>query len=141
MSAVFALLWALSVSLRTGQDFFTNGAWAFPDPATTKNYEAAWQQMRVGQYFLNSVFYSTVGTSGSCVTALLLMLLPELSYKAGCYIYFGFLFLMMWPGWVSLVPSYMWMRTLGLIDTYWVLFFGYWLGSLPFNCFLLINLF
>jgi len=142
LSAVFALVWALSVSLRTGQDFFTNGAWAFPNPVTTNNYEAAWQQMRVGQYFLNSVFYSSVGTLGAIlIAAALSYVIARVKFKAGRFIYFGFLFLMMWPGWVSLVPSYMWMRTLGLLDTYWVLFFGYWLGSLPFNCFLLINFF
>lgn len=142
LSAIFALTWALSVSLRTSQDFFTNGAWALPDPATTKNYEAAWQQMRVGQYFLNSVFYSSIGTLGAVlIAAALSYVIARVKFKAGRFIYFGFLFLMMWPGWVSLVPSYMWMRSLGLLDTYWVLFFGYWLGSLPFNCFLLINFF
>ncbi len=141
-SAIFALLWALSVSLRTSQDFFTNGAWALPNPLSPSNYESAWQQMRVGQYFLNSVFYSTVGTLGAVlIAAALSYVIARVKFKAGRVIYFGFLFLMMWPGWVSLVPSYMWMTQLGLVDTYWVLFLGYWLGSLPFNCFLLINFF
>ena len=142
LSAIFALGWALSVSLRTSQDFFTNGAWAFPNPLTANNFISAWQQMRVGQYFINSVFYSTVGTLGAVlIAAALSYVIARVKFKAGRIIYFGFLFLMMWPGWVSLVPGYMWMRTLGLLDTYWVLFFGYWLGSLPFNCFLLINFF
>ena len=142
LSAIFALLWAFSVSLRTGQDFFTNGAWALPNPVTIKNYVAAWQQMRVGQYFLNSVFYSVGGTLGAVlIAAALSYVLARVKFRGGRVIYYSFLFLMMWPSWVSLVPSYMWMRTLGLIDTYWVLFLGYWLGSLPFNCFLLINFF
>lgn len=141
-SAIIALIWALTVSLRTRQDFFTRGAWAIPNPPEINNYIAAWGQMRVGQYFLNSVLYSVVGTLGAIfLAAAISYVLARVKFKLGRVIYIFFLFLMMWPGWVSMAPSYMWMRKLGLIDTYWVLFLGYWLGGLPFNCFLLISFF
>lgn len=142
LSAIVAITWALTVSLRTSQDFFTRGAWALPIPPHVQNYISAWTQMRVGAYFLNSVFYSVVGTLGAILLAAMISyVIARVKFRFARAIYVFFLFLMMWPAWVSLVPSYMWMRTLGLIDTYWVLFLGYWLGSLPFNCFLLYNFF
>ena len=55
LSALLAILWALTVSLRTNQDFFTRGAFAIQIPPYIKNYFLAWTQMRVGRYFLNSV--------------------------------------------------------------------------------------
>lgn len=141
-TALIALVWAATISLRSRQDFFTRGAWAWPNPPQWSNYVLAWGQMRVGQYFLNSILYSVIGTVGAVVlAACIAYVLARVKFKAGRIIYVFFLFLMMWPGWVSLAPSYMWMRTLGLLDTYWVLLFGYWLGGLPFNCFLLINFF
>jgi len=141
-SAIAALFWAVTISLRTRQDFFTRGAWAIPIPPEISNYIAAWSQMRVGLYFINSVFYSVIGSVGAVLLAAAISyVLARVKFRLGRILYLFFLFLMMWPGWVSLAPNYMWMRTLGLIDTYWVLFFGYWLGSLPFNCFLLINFF
>ncbi|SMX53184.1 putative Binding-protein-dependent transport systems inner membrane component [Brevefilum fermentans] len=142
LSALLAILWALTVSLRTNQDFFTRGAFAIQIPPYIKNYFLAWTQMRVGRYFLNSVFYSVVGTLGAILLAAMISyVLSRVEFKMAKPIYVFFLFLMMWPGWVSLLPSYMWMRALGLIDTYLVLFLGYWLGSLPFNCFLLFSFF
>ncbi len=142
LSAIIALVWALTISLRTSQDFFTRGAWAWPIPPHYQNYISAWKQMRVGTYFLNSVFYSLVGTLGAVLlAAMIAYVIARVKFKMARPLYIFFLFLMMWPGWVSLVPSFMWMRTLHLIDTYWVLFLGYWLGSLPFNVFLLVNFF
>ncbi len=79
--------------------------------------------MRVGRYFLNSVFYSVVGTLGAILLAAMISyVLSRVEFKMAKPIYVFFLFLMMWPDWVSLLPSYMWMRALGLIDTYLVLF-------------------
>jgi N-acetylglucosamine transport system permease protein len=142
MSAIVALVWALTISLRTSQDFFTRGAWALPIPPYYQNYISAWNQMRVALYFFNSVFYSVVGTLGAVLlAAMIAYVIARVKFRLARPIYIFLLFLMMWPGWVSLVPSYMWMRTLHLIDTYWVIFLGYWLGSLPFNCFLLYNFF
>lgn len=142
LTAIIALLWAVTISLRTRQDFFTRGAWAMPIPPAFENYISAWSQMRVGSYFMNSVFYSVVGTLGAIlIAAAISYVLARVRFTVGRIIYIFFLFLMMWPGWVSLVPSYLWMDTLGLIDSIWVLLLGYWLGGLPFNCFLLINFF
>jgi N-acetylglucosamine transport system permease protein len=142
LSAVIAIFWGFTVSLRSARDFFSRGAFAIQIPPHIENYLSAWTQMRVGQYFLNSVFYSVVGTLGAVLLAAMISyVLARVEFKMSKPIYLFFLFLMMWPGWVSLLPTYMWMRTLGLIDTYLVLFLGYWLGALPFNCFLLFSFF
>jgi ABC-type glycerol-3-phosphate transport system permease component len=142
LSALFALGWALIMSLRSNRELFTYGAWAMPKVWSWQNYADAWRQMRVGAYFLNTVFYSTVGTLGAVLlAACTAYVLARVKFRGRTFIYYLFLISLMIPGYLAMVPRYFLMKDLGLVDSYTVIFLLAWTGGLSFNMFLLINFF
>lgn len=142
LSTVLALLWVLLMSLRPVQELFTYGAWALPKTWTLQNYVDAWREMRVGQYFFNTVLYSVVGTAGSVfLAACTAYILARVKFPGRNFIYYLFLVSLMIPGYLAMVPRYFLMKNLGLVDTYLVVFLIAWTGGLSFNLFLLINFF
>lgn len=74
------------------------------------------------QYFMNSVFYAVV------VLLFQAMVLPALSYALSCFKFFGrealfflILLLMLMPFQVTMAPSVLTMKTLGLLNTRWAI--------------------
>lgn len=142
LSTALALIWVLLMSLRPVQELFTYGAWALPKVWTLQNYVDAWREMRVGQYFFNTVLYSVVGTAGSVfLAACTAYILARVKFPGRNFIYYLFLISLMIPGYLAMVPRYFLMKNLGLVDTYLVVFLIAWTGGLSFNLFLLINFF
>lgn len=142
LSAAFALVWALMMSLRPNRELFTYGAWALPKEWAWQNYVDAWQQMRVGAYFLNTVIYSVVGTLGAVLLAACTSyVLARVKFRGRTFIYYLFLMSMMIPGYLAMVPRYFLLKGMGLVDRYPVIFLLAWTGGLSFNMFLLINFF
>ncbi len=142
LSAILTMLWALIMSLRPNRELFTYGAWALPKVWAWQNYIDAWQQMRVGRYFLNTVLYSGVGTIGAVlIAACTAYVVARVKFRGRTFIYYLFLVSLMIPGYLAMVPRYFLMKNLGLVDTYTVIFLLAWTGGLSFNMFLLINFF
>jgi len=142
LSTLFAMAWALIMSLRSNRELFTYGAWALPKIWSWQNYADAWRQMRVGAYFLNTVFYSSVGTLGAVLlAACTAYVLARVKFRGRTFIYYLFLISLMIPGYLAMVPRYFLMKSLGMVDTYLVIFLLAWTGGLSFNMFLLINFF
>lgn len=142
MSVLFALAWALIMSLRPNRELFTYGAWALPKVWAWQNYVDAWRQMRVGAYFLNTALYSVVGTLGAVLlAACTAYVLARIKFRGQTFIYYLFLVSLMIPAYLAMVPRYFLMKSLGLVDTYLVIFLLSWTSGLSFNMFLLINFF
>lgn len=142
LSTVLALVWVLLMSLRPVQELFTYGAWALPKVWTLRNYVDAWREMRVGQYFLNTVLYSVVGTTGSVfLAACTAYVLARVRFPGRNFIYYLFLVSLMIPGYLGMVPRYFLMKNFGLVDTYLVVFLISWTSGLAFSLFLLVNFF
>lgn len=142
LSTVFALAWALIMSLRPNRELFTYGAWALPKVWAWQNYVEAWQQMRVSAYFFNTALYSVVGTVGAVLLAgCTAYVLARIQFRGRTFIYYLYLISMMIPGYLAMVPRYFLMKRFGLVDTYSVIFLLYWTSGLSFNMFLLINFF
>lgn len=142
LTTILALVWALIMSLRTNQELFTYGAWALPKEWAWSNYIDAWREMRVGQYFFNTLLYSVVGTAGAVMlAACTAYVLARVKFPGRTFIYYLFLISLMIPGYMAMVPRYFLMKNFGLVDTYTVVFLLAWTGGLSFNLFLLINFF
>jgi N-acetylglucosamine transport system permease protein len=142
LTSVLALGWALLMSLRPNQELFTYGAWALPKVWAFKNYVDAWNEMRVGLYFLNTIAYSAIGTLGAVIiAACTAYVMARVKFPGRNVIYYVFLASLMIPGFLSMVPRYFLMKNIGLVDTYTVLFLLAWTSGLSFNLFLLINFF
>lgn len=122
---VLPLIWMVSTSLKFGVQATVDRGW-IPQNPTLDNYETilrAGGQTPVMRWFLNSIFVSVIGT-------FLVVLLTSLSAYAFARIDFRFknaLFTLMittllLPGVMFLVPQFLLVRDLGLINTLPALF-------------------
>jgi ABC-type glycerol-3-phosphate transport system permease component len=142
LSAIATLVWALIMSLRPNVELFTYGAFALPKVWAWKNYLDAVNEMRVGAYFLNTLFYSVGGTVGAVLlAACTAYVLARVKFPGRNILYYLFLVSMMIPGFLAMAPRYFLMKDFNLVDTYTVIFLLAWVGGLSFNMFLLINFF
>src|SRR5579862_7337770 len=106
--------------------------WAAPDPWIVGNYPQAWNAVRTA--LLNSVSLSIAST-------LLLVLFAAMAgyafarhrFPAKEVLYYSFLALMMIPSVLTLIPRYLLVKNLGLIDTPWVLILPWMAGEMAFG--------
>jgi multiple sugar transport system permease protein len=139
--ALFPFVWALSTSLKTPSQLLLFPPRFVPNPLAAENYLRAWQK-GMGQGFVNSIFVCTV-------SVLLTVVIGALAaYSIGRLRWPGrnlFLILiiapMMVPGLVLLVPTYIIMSRLQLLDTYLVLILLYTVRSLPLSVWIMRGFF
>lgn len=101
--------------------------WTIPFPPYLKGYLAAWNV--IWHYLLNSTIISSVSCliviALSCVTA---YVLARLKFPGRAFFYYAIITLLMIPPTVILIPQFILILQLGLLNTWW----GLW-G--PFACY------
>lgn len=106
--------------------------WSLPDPARWENYRDGWITMR--RYIFNSLLYSLASVVG-------VVLLSSLSgyvfarhhFPGKEIIYVVILALLMVPGILTLIPTFVLVRQLGLINTPWALILPWTAGGQIFG--------
>jgi ABC-type glycerol-3-phosphate transport system permease component len=140
-SALFPLLFMLQASFRTQLDW-ANAKIGLPTTFSLDAFGRAWVQASIGTYFINSVIV-TVGA------ATLSVLLATTSAFAFSTIRWRgrtltYLFVLAWiaiPPLLLMVPIYVEMVDLGLVNTYWSVILLYSALNLPFNMYLMTAFF
>ena len=136
-SALFPIYFMLSNAFRTQIDW-ANSKVGLPTVASLDAFRRAWTGASIDTYFRNSVV----------VTAATVLLSVALASTAGYSLSKlrwrlqrpTFFFLLAWmaiPPLLLMVPIYVEMVDLGLIDTYWSVVFLYTALNLPFNVYLM----
>lgn len=69
VSVLVPVLWVFSASVKQNAEFYTD-PWALPQGLYLENFARAWQQARMGAYFLNSVIVTALGLVILLVVAL-----------------------------------------------------------------------
>jgi ABC-type glycerol-3-phosphate transport system permease component len=140
-SAIFPIYFMLSNALRTESDW-QNSKLGLPTDFSFDAFSRAWVGAQIPTYFRNSAI----------VVASTVILTVVLATMAG-YAFsklrwrgrkFGFLFTLSWmaiPPLLLMVPIYIEMVNLGLIDTYFSVIFLYTALNLPFNVYLMTTFF
>ncbi len=138
--AVIALLpfgWMLTTSLKTTQEASTYPPTLLPAAPQWQNYADVFNAVPFLTFLRNTVLYSTLVTGGQllfCSTAAFAFARLKFPGRDGLFIlYLGTLMI---PLSVTLVPSFIMMKTLGWLDTVWVMTIPGMLGS-AFGTFLL----
>ena len=137
ITIIFPLVWVLYSSLKTNQEFFQD-VWALPAIPQFENYVRAWEKASIGQYFVNSAIITffvviIVGVMSSMCTYACTRLGLKLGgpvvtlFMAGLYI----------PTVLCLVPIYVCMKNLGLVNSKLGLTVLYIASNLPFSVFIL----
>jgi ABC-type glycerol-3-phosphate transport system permease component len=138
---VFPFLWALSTSLKTPDQLLVFPPRLLPSPMDPANYLRAWQK-GMGQGFVNSLFVCTLSVlSTIAVGALAAYAIGRLRWRGRNLFLLVIIAPMMVPGLVLLVPTYIIMSQLRLLDTYLVLILLYTVRSLPLSVWIMRGFF
>lgn len=138
---VYPMLWLISVSLKTSFEIFTN-PWLPPLKPQWQNFVDAWQRAEIGRCFFNSI----IVTSFSMFFILLIGAMA--AYALARFVFRGreivhtiFISGMMFPVFLGIVPLYLLLSKLNMLDNYFGLITAYVAFSLSFTVFVLTGFF
>lgn len=135
-AVVLPFIWMLSTSLKGQKEVFAYPPTWIPKEWRLQNYVDAWKGAMFGRYFFNSVFVALAVTVGQTITcAMAAYAFARMRFKGRELIFALFLSTTMISTQVTLVPSYLVLKTLGWLDSYQGLIVPF-LAS-PFGIFLL----
>ncbi|GAB2957691.1 carbohydrate ABC transporter permease [Micromonospora polyrhachis] len=136
------LLWTFLASFKSNTEIFLGSPFAIPDSFSFASYGRAWSEANVGRYFLNSVFVVTLGTAGTMLFgSMAAYVLSRYRFFGNRAIYYLFVSGLAFPVFLALVPLFLIVNNLGLLNTYTGLILVYIAYSLPFTVFFLAAFF
>ncbi|RAV16116.1 carbohydrate ABC transporter permease [Paenibacillus contaminans] len=125
LSALFPLLYIISLSFSSNHAILAGDVFLWPVGFSWDSYEALIKGTRVPSAFINSVIITVVGVALNMLFTILA------AYPLSKKIFIGrrfmtllIVFTMLFSG--GLIPSYLLVKSLGIIDSYWAL----WLPAL-----------
>jgi ABC-type glycerol-3-phosphate transport system permease component len=135
--ALAPYLFMVVTSLKTNQQF-ADSFWQISFPLHFENYSAAWNQ--IAPYLFNTAVVALT----SIVLILLIasisgFVLARYRFAGRSFIYGAVLVLMMVPGLANLIPLFIIMKDLGLLNTYVVLVVPYTAGGVVLGTILMRN--
>jgi multiple sugar transport system permease protein len=131
LSSLLPFVWALLTSLKMERQVYAFPPVIFPNPVTGYSYIQAINHGLLLALF-NSLFISLTTVVLVLVAGSLAAYpLARMTFRGSQVVLFLILVPMMIPGLVNLVPTYIIMAKLGLLDSYQGLILIYWVHSLP----------
>jgi multiple sugar transport system permease protein len=124
VAMAYPLAWMIAISLKTA------------DGLSLRYYGEVWQSGPFDRYFVNSFVVAAVVLAGNLLFCTMAgYAFARFSIRGGKLIFLLVLSTIMLPKQVILVPLYILMQRMGLIDTYWALTLPFLVD--PFNIFLI----
>ena len=112
------LYWLISTSFTVGSEAFTVPPKWLPVPFTFQNFIDVFEYVPFGQQFMNSVFLAVVCTVGSLTFSVLAAYgFARIEFTGSRAMLVVMLSAMMVPAQLVIIPIFIMMRTLGLVDT------------------------
>jgi ABC-type glycerol-3-phosphate transport system permease component len=137
VTIVYPLYFVIITSVRPNVDYLQD-PFGLPGVWTVDNYVRLIEVYGVGQAFLNSLYVAVVTIVLVLVLATLAgYALAKYPVPGAKYVTSIFVSLMLVPGAVLIIPTYVMLARLGLIGNYWGLILVYVAGALPFAVFFL----
>jgi multiple sugar transport system permease protein/putative aldouronate transport system permease protein len=117
---LYPLVYILSASFSDASAVTSGRVWLWPLEPTLTGYEAIFKHPRLMTGFLNSLFYTVVGTLINVVLTIMAAYpLSRADLPGGRIITFIFFFTLLFSG--GLIPSYLVVRDLGMLNTRWAM--------------------
>lgn len=141
LSVVAPLLWVVMTAFKTGQEIFAS-PWALPHQPQWSNFVRAWQEAGIARYFLNSTIV-TLSTLAILlpIGAMAAYVFARYPFRGSNWLFGAFLGGMMFPLFLTIVPLFLLLARLGLLDSLSGLILVYVAYSLPFTVFVLTGFF
>jgi ABC-type glycerol-3-phosphate transport system permease component len=130
VSIAYPLVYIVSSSFSSGADVQAGHIWLWPVHPTLAGYRAVVQDPDIVMGYLNSAFYTGAGTLLS-VTLTVMMAYPlsRKDFVGRRVVIWALIFAMLFSG--GLIPFYLVVKQLGLIDTRWAMIIPSALGIFP----------
>ncbi|CAN5711891.1 carbohydrate ABC transporter permease [soil metagenome] len=134
-------LWTLASSFKTGASILGD-PWAMPKSLGAANYVSAWHEAGIGSAFGNSLVITLASMAILVpVGAMAAYVLAKYVFPGSKLIFGGFLAGMMFPHFLVVVPLFLMLKDLHLLDTRTGLVLVYVAYSLSFTIFVLSGFF
>lgn len=134
---LYPLFWLVISSFKTNSEFF-NRPFALPLSWSFTNFSTAWQASKMGTAFLNSVIVSVLSLVLTLfLSSLAAYVLARIQFRFKALILAFFVVGMLIPIHSTLVPLFILMKQIGLLNTYWALVLPYTAFALPTAIFVL----
>ncbi len=135
---VYPVVWTILSSFKTNQEFYTS-AWALPQGFYIDNYINAWHTAKIGTYFINSVIVVAITVALTLVLcATTAYVLARFKFKGNTLIQTLYMSGLYVPTILGIVPIFLLLVSLRMLDTWRGLIIIYTVFSLPFSVFVLI---
>ena len=137
LAVVYPLIVVVMDSLKSQNAFFAD-PWGWPGQVVLENYSYAWNQARIPLFMVNS-------TVVAMATALLTLVVSagagyafaRFRFRGGRLLFVLFVALLIVPAPVSIIPLYVIVSKLHMMDTYFALILPYTAGGIPLSVYLL----
>lgn len=138
---LFPIIWAIYSSFKTNREFYKN-PWSLPGTLYFENYATAWTKAHIDKYFFNSVIITiTVVIMLAVLASMTAYVLSRYNFKIGNFIttlYMGGLFV---PTILGVIPTFLVLMRLNLVDNLGGLGLVYIAYGLPFTVFVMAGFF
>ncbi len=123
-------IWMISTSLKDVGSIFKIPPQIIPDHVSLKNYVEIFKKFPFLEFTLNSFKITILSTLGLLISSsLAAYAFARMKFKGSKAIYFIILSTMMIPPQITMIPMFLIMKTLGLLDSHWAIilpaFFGF----------------
>jgi len=140
--SVFPFLWMLSTSLKRNRDIFSLAPKIIPPVVSFEHYATVFRQSNFPRYFMNSVIIAVATTIlGIGVAALAAYAFSRFRFSGKKMLLVMILAVQMFPAVVLIIPLFIVMRRLDLLNTYQGLVITYITFTLPFGVWMLKGFF
>lgn len=117
---LYPLIYIVSASFSSAEAVSTGRVWLLPVDFSLEGYKAVFSNEMIWKGYGNSLFYMVVGTIINVVlTVMAAYPLSRANFRGKNFFMFLFVFTMMFNG--GLIPTYLLVRDLGMLDTRWAL--------------------
>jgi multiple sugar transport system permease protein len=143
MAAVFIVPYLLTLfaSLKTNAEIYSQPPWTLPSHLQFSNYSTTLVSQNFLLYLGNTALVTAVLTIGQVFCSMICAFaFARLKFPGRDALFWLYLLTLMVPNIVTVIPLYIIMREAHLLNTYWVLFLPYVLGS-PYVIFLMRQFF
>lgn len=141
VAAIYPVYYMIETSLKTRQAWMTD-QFGLPLPPTLDNYVALLQDGRIPVWFLNSVIVTTASVVAATVVATLAAYaIARLQFRGRTFLLRVLVALMVIPPAVLILPLFLGLQPLGLINTYQGVVLIYTGMLVPFSVYMLSSFF
>ena len=138
---IFPMVWLVYTSFKTDQEIFFD-PWALPSSLQFGNFQRAWVEVNIGQFFVNSMLVVLPSLFLTlAIASLASYILGRFTFPGNRIIFYAFVAGMLFPLFMALVPLFFLVNSMGLLNTFPGLILVYTAYSLPFTVFFLTGFF